>query len=121
MFTHTHLPRALAPWLLATLVAALPASVSAQSTATLVGVVLDSSGAALPGVTVEVASPALIERTKVAVTSDDGRYRIVDLRPGDYTVTFTLDGFQTVRRERVPLTTAFTATVDATLSVGGPG
>ena len=79
--------------------AAAEAAVQTAASA-IVGSVRDASGAALPGATVEVASPALIERTKVAVTSDDGRYRIVDLRPGDYTVTFTLGGFQTVRRER---------------------
>jgi hypothetical protein len=92
---------------------------AAQSSSSIVGVVRDASGAAVPGVTVEVASPALIERQKVVVTEGDGTYRVVDLRPGKYTVTFTLPGFQTVRRENVELNTAFTATVDATLTVGG--
>lgn len=90
----------------------------AQSTATLVGAVTDGSGAALPGVTVEVGSPVLIERTRTTVTADDGRYRVVDLRAGEYTVTFSIAGFQTVRRERVVLSTAVTTTVDATLPVG---
>src|ERR1044072_4955764 len=52
-----------------------------------------------PGVTVEPASPALIERTRTVVTDGEGRYRIVDLRPGIYTVTFALEGFKTGRRE----------------------
>ncbi len=102
--------------LLAIVLAAIPAA--AQSTATLVGAVTDSSGAALPGVTVDVASPALIEGTRTTVTANDGRYRVVDLRPGEYTVTFSLGGFQTLRRERVGLTTAVTTTVDGTLGVG---
>jgi hypothetical protein len=93
--------------------------VAAQSSSSIVGVVRDASGAAVPGVSVEVASPALIERQKVVVTEGDGTYRVVDLRPGKYTVTFSLPGFQTVRRENVELNTAFTATVDATLTVGG--
>ena len=59
----------------------------------------DASGAVLPGVTVEAASPALIEKVRTAVTDGTGRYRIEDLRPGDYTVTFSLAGFATVRRE----------------------
>ena len=104
--------------LTAAVVAALPADAVAQSTATLVGEVLDSSGASLPGVTVEVTSPALIERSKTTVTAEDGRYRVVDLRPGEYTVTFSLAGFQTFRRERVLLTTAVTTTVNGTLAVG---
>ena len=108
---------ALAPWAAAICSRAACRRI-AQSTATLVGVVLDSSGAALPGATVEVASPALIERVKVTITADDGRYRVVDLRPGDYTVTFSLGGFQTLRREHVALTTTVTTTVDAALSVG---
>ena len=72
----------------------------------------------LPGVTVEAASPALIEKVRTAVTDGQGVYRIVDLRPGSYAVTFTLTGFTGVRREGVELTTGFTATVNAELSVG---
>ena len=71
---------------------ALPAAAQSSS-ATIVGVVRDSSGGALPGVTVEVASPALIERFKTTTTTDSGTYQVVDLRPGEYTVTFTLGGF----------------------------
>ena len=75
----------------------LPATVLAQ--ASLTGTVRDASGAVLPGVTVEAASPALIEKVRTAVTDDSGQYRIVDLRAGTYTLTFTLPGFNTVRRD----------------------
>jgi hypothetical protein len=86
--------------------------------ASITGVVRDTSGAVLPGVTVEAASPALIERTRTVTTDGTGQYRIVDLRPGPYTVTFTLPGFTTVRREQVELTGTFTATINAELRVG---
>src|ERR1043166_831444 len=85
-------------------VALVPASASAQSIRpSVTGVVTDSSGAVLPGVTVEVASPALIERVRSAVTDGRGVYRITELAPGTYTVTFTLPGFNTVKREGIPL------------------
>src|SRR5437762_57796 len=71
------------------------------------GVVRDASGAVLPGVTVEAASPALIEKIRVAVTGDQGLYQIVDLRPGTYTVTFTLGGFSKVIRTGISLTAGF--------------
>ena len=98
----------------------LPAAAMAQSVAagTISGVVRDASGGLLPGVTVEAASPALIEKVRTAVTDGQGVYRIIDLRPGTYSVTFTLTGFSTVRREGVELTTGFTATVNADLAVG---
>src|SRR5204863_9345542 len=82
------------------------------------GVVRDTSGGVLPGVTVEASSPALIEKVRTAVTDDQGLYRIVDLRPGNYVVTFTLTGFAAVRREGLELPASFTATVNAELSVG---
>ena len=88
------------------------------SSGTIGGVAKDESGAVLPGVTVEAASPALIEKVRTAVTDEQGVYRIVDLRPGLYTVTFTLPGFGTFRREGVELTTGFTATVNADMKVG---
>lgn len=91
---------------------------AAQSAAGIVGAVTDQSGLPLPGVTVQISSPALIERVRTAATAADGRFQVVDLRPGDYTVTFELTGFQTVRRENIALNTAFTATVNATLPVG---
>jgi hypothetical protein len=94
----------------------LPAAAFAQASIT--GVVKDSSGAVLPGVTVEASSPELIEKVRTAVTDAEGRYRIVDLRTGTYTVTFTLTGFSAVRREGISLTGSFTATVDADLRVG---
>jgi hypothetical protein len=86
--------------------------------ASITGVVKDASGAILPGVTVEAASPALIERARTAVTDGGGQYRIIDLRPGTYQVTFTLPGFTTVKREGIELTGAFVATVNAELRVG---
>src|SRR5687768_5096527 len=98
------------------LVVALPAAASAQGSIT--GVARDTSGAVLPGVTVEVASPALIEKTREAVTDGSGQYRFVDLRPGVYTVTFTLPGFTTFKREGIELAGIFTATVNADMRLG---
>lgn len=91
----------------------------AQALGTVAGTVKDTSGAVLPGVTVEVSSPALIERTRSAVTDGGGQYRIVNLPPGTYAVTFTLPGFATVRREDVALSANFTATINADMRVGG--
>jgi hypothetical protein len=102
----------------AVMVLALPAAAMAQSGSNIAGVVRDTTGAVLPGVTVEAASPALIERVRVAVTDGQGLYRVIDLRPGVYSVTFTLPGFSTVRREGVELTSSFTATVNVDLRVG---
>src|SRR5688572_3338218 len=82
------------------------------------GIVRDSSGAILPGVTVEAASPALIEKARTVVTDGSGQYRIVDLEPGTYTVTFTLPGFATVRREGIELTGAGVTTINADMRVG---
>src|SRR5262245_9407351 len=96
--------------------AALPFTASAQSV--IAGVVKDDSGAVLPGVTVEASSPALIERVRSVATDGQGRYRIVDLRPGTYKVTFALPGFTTLVRDSIQLPTDFTATVDASLKVG---
>jgi hypothetical protein len=94
----------------------LPAAAHAQASIT--GVVRDTSGAVLPGVTVEAASPALIEKVRAVVTDGTGQYRIENLRPGSYTVTFTLPGFATVKREGIELTGAFVATVNGDLRVG---
>ena len=82
------------------------------------GVVRDASGGILPGVTVEAASPALIERARSVTTDENGVYRIISLVPGTYSVTFSLSGFTTVKREGVELTTGFTAQVNAELGVG---
>jgi hypothetical protein len=88
----------------------------AQSAIT--GVVRDSSGAAMPGVTVEAASDVIIEKVKAAVSDGNGAYRIGDLRPGVYSLTFTLPGFNTYRRDALQLPAEFTATVNANLTVG---
>src|SRR3954465_4559726 len=93
-----------------------PSALYAQSAIS--GLVRDTSGAVLPGVTVEAASPVLIEKVRSAVTDDQGRYTIVDLRPGSYTVTFTLTGFSTLKREGFELPGNFTATINADLKVG---
>jgi hypothetical protein len=95
----------------------LPVAATAQSG--IAGQVTDNTGVVLPGVTVEATSPVLIEGARVVVTDGQGQYRIVDLRPATYTVTFTLVGFNTIRREGVELTTGFTATINAELRVGG--
>jgi len=94
-----------------------PALARAQSSIT--GTVRDVSGGVLPGVTVEATSPALIEKTRTAITDGSGQYRIVDLRPGTYTVTFTLTGFSPVKRESYVLQADFVATLNAELKVGG--
>jgi len=82
-----------------------PAAAYAQ--ASIAGVVKDTSGAVLPGVTVEAASPVLIEKVRSAVTDGAGQYRVLDLRPGTYTVTFTLTGFNTFRRDGLELPADF--------------
>ena len=93
-----------------------PALAHAQSTIT--GTVRDTSGAILPGVTVEASSDALIEKTRVVYSDSQGQYRIIDLRPGSYVVVFSLPGFQTIRREGVQLSADFTATINADMRVG---
>jgi len=97
-------------------IALLPRTAHAQSA--IAGTVKDATGAVMPGVTIEAASPVLIERSKTVVTDAEGNYKIVDLRPGTYTVTFTLEGFSTVRREGLELPSEFTATVNAEMKVG---
>jgi len=82
------------------------------------GVVRDTSGAVLPGVTVEAASPVLIEKVRTAVTDNNGRYQMIDLRPGAYTVTFTLAGFNTSKRDGVALSGSAGSVVDIELRVG---
>jgi hypothetical protein len=94
------------------------ANAAAQSGSEIAGIVKDSSGAVLPGVTVEASSPSLIEKVRTAVTDGAGQYKIVNLVPGVYAVSFTLTGFNTVRREGIELTAAFTASVNAELRVG---
>ena len=97
----------------------IPAAVLAQgtSTATITGAVRDATGAVLPGVTIEAASPALIEKVRSTVSDERGQYRLSELRPGVYTLTFSLPGFATVRNEGLELRTGFTAQIDAELKV----
>ena len=104
--------------LLLSLIVPLGARAQDVSSGSFAGVIRDASGAVLPGVTVEAASPALIEKVRATVSDGEGRYRIPGLRPGTYSVTFTLPGFKTVRRDGIELTTGFIATVNAELSVG---
>ena len=106
-------------FLLAGLLLLAPALASAQLTAGLTGAARDTTGAVLPGVTVEASSPALIEGARVAVTDGQGRFNIIDLRPGVYTLTFTLPGFSTFVREGIELSAGFTATINADMAVGG--
>jgi hypothetical protein len=98
-------------WLLVT-----PITARAQSA--IAGVVKDATGAVMPGVTVEASSPALIEKVRSVVTDGQGLFKIVDLRPGVYAVTFALPGFNTVKRDAIELPSNFTATVNAELRVG---
>lgn len=93
-----------------------PAVVFAQASIT--GTVRDTSGAVLPGVTVEASSPSLIEKVRSATTDGNGQYRIVDLRAGQYSVTFSLQGFTTVKREGVALEGSFTAAINVDMRVG---
>src|SRR5262245_62049176 len=96
--------------------ALMPSAAHAQSA--IGGTVKDTTGAVMPGVTVEAASPVLIEKTKTAVSDAEGNFKIVDLRPGTYTLTFTLQGFSTVKREGLELPSNFTMTINAELKVG---
>jgi hypothetical protein len=103
-------------WVVIALFLVTPTVVFAQASIT--GTVRDTSGAVLPGVTVEASSPALIEKARTATTDGSGQYRIVDLRAGEYTVTFTLPGFTTVKREGVALEGTFVSTINIEMRVG---
>src|SRR5688500_9045753 len=96
--------------------ALLPAVVFAQASIT--GVVKDTSGAVLPGVTVEASSPVLIEKMRSTVTDGSGQYQIIQLLPGTYTVTFTLPGFSTYKRDGIELSGSFVAQVNGDMKVG---
>jgi hypothetical protein len=98
----------------------LPSGVAAQtaSTSAIAGMAKDATGAVLPGVTVEAASPALIEKVRTVLTDAEGNYKLLDLRPGTYSVTFSLAGFSSVKREGIELMTGFTANVNAEMRVG---
>src|SRR5207253_11501049 len=102
----------------AVLIVSVLVSTTAYAQAAIAGVVKDATGAVLPGVTIEAASPVLIEKVRSAVSDGSGQYRIESLRPGTYSVTFTLTGFSTVRREGIELTGSFVATVNADLRIG---
>ena len=104
--------------LLITTVLTMAAAPSAFAQSAIAGIVRDSSGGVLPGATVEAASAALIEGARTAVTDHDGSYKIENLRPGVYAVTFTLTGFRSVKRDQINLPTSFTATINAELSLG---
>ncbi len=102
------------------LLAALTVSpAQAQTDSGIAGTVKDTTGLALPGVTVTASSPALIEKVRIVVTDGGGLFNITGLRPGDYSVTFELPGFSTVKHEGISLTTSFTASVNAEMRVGG--
>src|SRR5439155_9723104 len=94
------------------------AAALAQASASIAGPVRDSSGAVLPRVTDEASSPVLIEKSRTAVTDNAGQFKIEQLRGGVYTVTFSLSGFQTLKREGIELSGSFAATVNADLKVG---
>ena len=111
--------RKLTPAVLASALLVLVPAVTSAQQSSMTGVVRDTSGAVLPGVTVEAASPVLIEKVRTATTDETGQYRIIELRPGVYTLTFTLTGFTTVKREGLELPGEFVMTVNADLRVGG--
>jgi hypothetical protein len=110
--------RGLVRFALIALAASVLAPASAYAQASIAGVVKDASGAVLPGVTVEASSPALIEKTRSTVTDGSGLYQIIELPPGTYTVTYTLTGFSTVKREGIELSGTFVATINADMKVG---
>src|SRR5688572_7083 len=103
---------------LATAIFLLPGTAYAQGGGSIAGIARDTSGGVVPGVTVEVTSPALIEKVRSTTTDSNGRYQITGLPVGTYTVTFTLTGFSSVRRENVQVSSDFTAEVRAEMSVG---
>src|SRR5213080_4086437 len=109
--------RVVAPRLTAALFVLLMLPAAAYAQAAITGVVKDASGGVLPGVTVEASSPVLIEKTRSAVSDGTGQYRIVSLAPGTYTVTFSLPGFSTVKREGIELTGTFVATINSDMRV----
>ena len=98
------------------LMAAAPSVAFAQ--AAIAGSVKDGSGAPLPGVMVQATSPALIEKARRAVTDSAGKYRIENLRPGTYAISFTLNGWRTYQREGIELSGSSTVVVNAELTVG---
>ena len=108
----------LKPLLLLAVVLLVPISAYAQATGSIAGVVRDPSNAVIPGVTVEVSSPNLIEKFRSTTTDSNGRYQITALPVGTYKITFALQGFSTVSRDNVQLNADFTAPVNVQLAVG---
>ena len=106
------------PFLLGVLVMLHLTSAAAFAQATIAGVVRDSSGAVLPGVSVEATSPALTERVRTAVTDGTGQYRIVTLPPGTYSLTFSLTGFTTVKRDEVSVSGSGVIPINAEMRLG---
>src|SRR5437899_298744 len=102
-------------WITASLA---PVTWAQQAASGIAGVVRDPSGAVLPGVTVEATSPVLIEKVRTVVTDGEGRYSIVDLRPGTYSVTFSLTGFATFKRDGVEVPSNVTVPISAEMKVG---
>jgi hypothetical protein len=105
-------------WLLVVLAFTVSPAI-AQSTGAIAGVIHDATGGVLPGVTVEATSPALIEKVRTATSDTQGNYKVVDLQPGVYAVTFSVTGFNTLKREAVEVSAGFTANVSVELKVGG--
>ena len=103
-------------FLVGTAIVLLPATGFAQSALT--GEVTDNTGGVLPGVTVEASSPALIEGSRIAITDGTGRYNIIDLRPGTYSVSMTLPGFSTFVQEGIEVQASTNVTINGALSVG---
>ena len=103
-------------FLLALALVVVPSAAFAQGS--LAGVVTDETGGVLPGVTVEASSPALIEQIRAVASDGNGAYRIVDLRPGLYTVTFTLPGFNVFIRDEIVLEGTAVVTVDGDMQLG---
>src|SRR5262245_18149396 len=98
----------------------VPASVHAQtsSVSSIVGIARDASGGVLPVVTVEAVSPALADQARSTVTDGEGRYQLIELPPGAYVVTYSLEGFATFRQQGLEIAPSFTATINAELKVG---
>src|SRR5262249_3564659 len=117
---HIMTPRIARIFIASSIAALLPLSAAAQGTsaASISGVVTDTSGGVLPGVAVEVSSPVLSKQVRTTTSNERGEYRIVELRPGIYTVTFARQGFASFRREGIELTSNFNAAVNAELRVG---
>src|SRR6185295_14804946 len=98
---------------------AVPAGLFGQGLGTIAGVAKDASGAVLPGVSVEVASPAMIEKSRTVVTNESGQYSVISLPPGTYSVAFTLPGFSTTKHEGIEVLANFTAQINGEMKVGG--